>query len=68
MDVNVTKAATGQQISVNEFQNFLIRSSNCRRKIVQRIEYLAAISQMPNSDFTNHERMYQDPARGKKQR
>jgi hypothetical protein len=68
VNVDVSKTTTRQQITVDEFQNFLVGRHNGGGKIAQRIQYLAPIAQIPDSDFANHERMRQDPARRQEQR
>jgi hypothetical protein len=60
MNVDVTESTTGQQIPVDKFQNFFVRRHNGGRKITQRTQYLAAIAQMSDGDFSNHEGMRQD--------
>src|SRR5882724_10675987 len=68
MDVDVTKTAASQQIPINEFQDLFIRCYCCGGKIAQGIQYLLTIAKVPNGDLANHERMHQNPVRGKKQR
>jgi hypothetical protein len=60
VNINVIKTTTSQQIFVDKFQNSFISCHNRGRKIAQRAQYLAAIAQMADGDFTNHEGMHQD--------
>jgi hypothetical protein len=68
VNINVAKTTTGQQISVDEFQDFFVRSHDGGWKIAQRAQHLAAIAQISDSDFANHERMRQNLTRRQKQR
>ena len=67
MDVDVTKPPTREQISVDELQSLFIGCHDGGGKMAQCIQYLATVAQIPDSDFSDHEGMRQDPTRRQKQ-